>query len=460
MSTLEKINTKTQFKLNKEFLDSLQAAIEAQDETQVKEILMPLHPADIASLYDELTLKEALFTYFLLDGEKAADTLMELDEDDRQKLLKNLPEEVIAREFIDNLDSDDAADLIGELEEERQKEVLNNIEDSKQAGDIVDLLSYEEDTAGGLMGKELISVNQEWSMPHCLKEMRRLAEDVDEIYYIYVTDDDNKLTGVLPLKRMLLSPSVSKVKHVMLTELISVTPEMDEEEVASIMDKYDLVAVPVVDSIGRLLGRITIDDIVDVIREEAEKDYQLASGITNDVETSDTVARITKARIPWLLIGLAGGVFAAQVIGLFEGELAENAKLAIFIPLIAAMAGNVGIQSSAIVVQSLASGNSLINSAASKIWKEFLVGSLNASILSVLLFLYNYFQSSGDVFFTLAVSISLFTVLVFASLFGTFIPLTLNRLKIDPAVATGPFITTINDIVGLLIYFTICNWMI
>lgn len=459
MSTIEKVNTSAQFTLSKSFLDELREAIELKNEALVKSTLAPLHPADIALIYEELSLNEAVFTYFLLDGEKAAETLMELDEDDRQKLLKNLPEEVIAKAFVDNLDSDDAADLIGELEEDRQKEVLNNIEDSKQAGDIVDLLSYEEDTAGGLMGKELIAVNQEWSMPYCLKEMRNLAEEVDEVYYIYVTDDDHKLTGVLPLKRMLLSPSVSKVKHVMKTDVISVSPEMDEEDVAALMDKYDLVAVPVVDSIGRLLGRITIDDVVDVIREEAEKDFQLASGIVDDVETSDTVARITRARIPWLLIGLAGGIFAAQVIGVFEGELAENASLAIFIPLIAAMAGNVGIQSSAIVVQSLASGSSLMHSAAQKIWKEFLVGSLNASILSVLFFAYNYF-TSGDMSFTIAVSLSLFTVLVFASLFGTFIPLSLNRLKIDPAVATGPFITTINDIMGLLIYFTICDWII
>lgn len=442
------------FERSKEFIEHLISIIDRGDEKAALEVLNPLHAADIAEIYNDLNLEQAKFLYFLLDGEKAASVLMELDEDDRQKFLKVLSSDVIAKQFVDNMESDDAADLLGELETDRQNEVLAHIDDVEQAGDIVELLNYPEDTAGGLMAKELISVNENWSMPTCLNEMRKQAEEIDEIYYIYVVNDNNILTGVLPLKKMLLSPSVSKVKHVMGRDLIRVKTDMDSEEVAQIMEKYDIIALPVVDTLGRLVGRITIDDVVDVIREEAEKDYQLASGITEDVETSDTVSRLTRARLPWLLIGLIGGIAAARIIGIFEGEVALNPMLAFFMPLIAAMGGNVGIQSSAIIVQSLASGNFDFNSTSSKLIKELSVALINASILAIILFAYNI-VFSDSLHLTYSVSISLFAIVIFASFFGTIIPLTLNRFKVDPAVATGPFITTTNDIFGLLIYFKI-----
>lgn len=441
------------FDLTKDYIDDIRESVKQSDKEKVNLLTKPLHASDIADLYDNISLEEANFIFLLLDNQLASEVLIELNEDDRKKLLKVLPSDVIAKQFIDNMESDDAADIIGELEEDRQEEVLSHINDIEQAGDIVDLLHYDEDTAGGMMGKELISVNAEWSMPTCIEEVRKQAEDVKEIYYVYVVDEDGILKGVLPLKRLIISPSVSKVKHIMVTDLVTVQPDMDNEEVAQIIEKYDLIAIPVIDSIGRLIGRITVDDVVDVIREEAEKDYQLASGITDDVESSDSVAKLTKARIPWLIIGLVGGVGAAQVIGLFEGNLDKYPILATFIPLIAAMGGNVGIQSSAIVVQSIAS-NSLIDDSLKKILKELSVALVNATILASLIFAVNWF-TTGNNPLTFTVSISLFAIVIFAAIFGTTIPLLLHRLKIDPAVATGPFITTANDIIGLYIYMYI-----
>jgi magnesium transporter len=366
--------------------------------------------------------------------------------------LKALPSDVIASQFIDHMESDDAADVIGDLAEDKKQEVLLHIDDVEQAGDIVDLLSYDEDSAGGLMAKELIRVNENWGVATCIREMRKQAEDLDEIYYIYVVSDENVLLGILSLKALLLASASTRIKDVYDAEVRSVRTEADSEEVAQIMEKYDLIVLPVTDSIGRLMGRITIDDVVDVIRDEAERDYQLASGITKDVETTDSPARLSRARLPWLIIGLLGGIVVAAVIGRFEEDIKINPEMAFFIPLIAAMAGNVGIQSSAIIVQGIASNSLGLESTSRKLGKELIVALMNGIILSGILFLYNFFISH-NLALTFTVSSSLFVVIIFAALFGTLIPLLLHRLKIDPALATGPFITTMNDIMGLFIYF-------
>lgn len=442
------------FELTREYVEQLRTLIEQKNESALNEILEELHPADIAEIYEELSLEEAKFLYFLLDDDTAADVLIELEESDRIRFLKALPSEVIARRFINKMDSDDAADVLAELDEDRQKEVLSYLEDIRMAGDIVDLLNYDENTAGGLMAKELIKVKESWSIITCLRSMRRQAEDVDEVYYVYVVDNDGVLKGTLSLKKMLLSPTDALVKDIYFPDVISVSVDVPSEDVANIMEKYDLVVLPVVDGIGRLVGRITIDDVVDVMREEAEKDYQLASGITDDVEASDSVWRLTRARIPWLFIGLVGGLFGSRVIGLFEGNIASYPQMAFFMPLIGAMGGNVGIQSSAIVVQSLASGGIGLESNFRKLVKELSVALLNASALSGLVFLYNFAIGSSQAL-TLTVAAAMFSVVVFASLFGTFLPLLLHRLKIDPAVATGPFITTLNDISGMFVYLTL-----
>ena len=390
-----------------------------------------------------------------MDDDVAADVITELEEDDRRRFLNNLPSEVIAKRFIDNMDSDDAADIISEFDDERQREVLSHIEDVETAGDIVDLLHYHENTAGGLMAKELIKVKDTWGIATCLRSMRRQAEDVDEIYYVYVVDQDNVLKGTLSLKRMLLNSSTdSLVKDIYNADVISVNVDTSSEEVSNIMDKYGLVVLPVVDTIGRLVGRITIDDVVDIIREEAGKDYQLASGITEDVEASDSVWLLTRARIPWLLIGLIGGIVGSRVIGGFESYLGRFPHLAFFMPLIGAMGGNVGIQSSAIVVQSLASGAKDLETSFSRWIKEISVALLNASVLGLIIFGYNQLIGS-EMALTYTVTLALFSVVIFASLFGTLIPLVLNRIKIDPAVATGPFITTLNDIIGMFLYLSI-----
>ncbi|MDR2927382.1 MAG: magnesium transporter [Cytophagaceae bacterium] len=442
------------FELTREFVDRLKDLIELRDDITLRKILNELHPADIAEIYAELTLDEAKYLYYLVDDETAADVLVELSEDDRNEFLRVLPSEEIARRFLDQMDSDDATDVVSELDEERQHEVLSLMGDIEAAGDIVDLLSYDEDSAGGLMAKELIKVKESWNIVTCLRSMRRQAKDVDEVYYVYVVDNDGVLKGTLSLKNMLLSHGDTLIKNIYDEDTISVRADVSSEEVSNIMEKYNLVVLPVIDSIGRLVGRITIDDVVDVIREEAEKDYQLASGITDDVEASDSVWRLTRARLPWLFIGLIGGLLGSRVIGLFEGNISTYPQLAFFMTLIAAMGGNVGIQSSAIVVQSLANGSMGLDSNWRKLAKELVVALLNATGLSLLAFLYNSVTGS-PIALTMTVTCAMFSVVIFASLFGTFLPLLLNKFNIDPAVATGPFITTLNDISGMFIYLSL-----
>ncbi|OQY04985.1 MAG: magnesium transporter [Bacteroidetes bacterium 4572_117] len=447
-----------QFELNKKYIDDLKKNIVEHDEDSAIKLLYELHAADIAEIYDDLNVEEAKFLYLLLDGEKAGDVLAELEDDDRERFMKALPSEVIAKKFIDHMDSDDAADVIADLPDERQEEVLSHIDDVEQAGDIVDLLKYDEDTAGGLMGKELISVKESWDVEKCIAEVRKSAEEIDEVYYVYVVNDDNILKGVLSLKRLIIAGNKKDVKEISNYDIISVKVDIPEEEVVNIARKYDLVVLPVIDSIGRLVGRITIDDIVDVMQEEAEKDYQMVSGITEDVEPSDKIWVLTRARIPWLLIGLVGGIFGAQVISSYEGALAQYASMAFFIPLIAAMGGNVGVQSSSIIVQALASKSAGFDSLFMRLLKELAVALLNAIILSLLIFLFSYFFYDS-LPLTISVSVSLIIVVVFASVFGTFVPLALDRFKIDPALATGPFITTVNDITGLFIYLSLSHYI-
>jgi magnesium transporter len=442
------------FELTREFIDNLRMLIEANDEHQVSAMLEELHSADIAEIMEALSIEEAKYVYLMLDGEKASDVLIEIPEDDRRRFLNALPPEYIARQFIEFMDSDDAADILGELDEEVKKSVLNEIGDVEIAGDIVDLLEYEEDTAGGIMAKELVAVNENWSVATCLKEIGRQSEDVDDIYYVYVVADDNKLKGVLSLKKLILNNTNTQIKHIYNPDVKWVTTDMRQEEVAQMMEKYDLVAIPVVDEIGRLKGRITFDDVMDVMREEAERDYNMVSGITGEIEVGDKVWPLTRARVPWLMVGLFGGIMGSRVIGAHEDALSHLPATAFFIPLIAAMAGNIGVQSSSIVVQTLASGVRDFATPWQKLLKQLSVAFLTAGIFSVLIFAYNYFFSDS-MSLTYAVSLSLFIVMTVASVFGSLIPLALHRFKVDPAVATGPFITTMNDVLGLTIYLLI-----
>lgn len=442
--------------MNKEEIeDKVKSLIEDKDSENVKELLYGLHPADIAELCNDLDTEDARFIYLLLDNETAADVLIEMDEDARKRFLDLLPSETIAKKFVDYMDTDDAVDIIREMDEEKQEEILSHIEDIEQAGDIVDLLKYDENTAGGLMGTEMVVVNENWSMPECLKEMRLQAEEMDEIYYVYVVDDDERLRGVFPLKKMITSPSVSKVKHVMKKDPISAHVDTKIEEVVQLIEKYDLVAVPVVDSIGRLVGRITVDDVMDEVREQAERDYQLASGLSQDVETDDSLMRQTTARLPWLLIGMIGGIGNSMILGNFDSTFAMHPEMALYIPLIGGTGGNVGTQSSAIVVQGLANSSLDSSNTWKQIIKEAIVALINATIISMLVYIYNFVRFGANNTISYSVSISLFAVVMFASIFGTLVPMTLDRLKIDPAIATGPFISITNDIIGMLVYMSI-----
>lgn len=441
------------FELNKEFVEELQLAIQERSDESIKSMVAELHPADVAEILGELEPDDAHYLFNLLPSELTADAIIELEEDDREELLEDLSGQEIAHAVIEHMDSDDAADIISELPEEKQDEVLSNISDIEQAGDIVDLLKYDPDTAGGLMATELISVNENMTVRNCVEEIRKQAPDVGEFFYVYVIDDQGVLKGVLPLKNLLLANDNQKVKNIV-EDIISVKTDDDCEDVANIMRKYDMVSMPVVDSIGRLKGRITIDDVVDVIKDEADEDYQIMSGITGDVDSSDSVFKLTKARIPWLLIGMGGGILSSIVVKGFDSHIALHPVMASFIPMIGAMGGNVAIQSSSIIVQGLANNSLGLDSAGKKILKEVLGALLNGTIVATLAFLYNIFFAS-DFALSIAVSLSLITVVLFAAIVGTALPLGFNRLKIDPAVATGPFITTINDIMGMAIYFLI-----
>jgi len=444
---------------NPEYLQHLRKIIEDHADSAAREELSDLHPADIAELYRDLDLEEAEYLFRLLDEETQADVLMELDEDERAKLLSKMDAEDIAKQ-IEHLDTDDAVDIIQELDEDERDKILSHIDDVEQAGDIIDLLQNDEDTAGGLMGTEMIVVNENWSMPECIKQMRMQAEDMDEVYYVYVVDNDDRLRGTLPLKKLITHPSVSKIKHVMEDDPVAVKADTPIDEVALDFEKYDLVAMPVIDSIGRLLGRITVDDVMDKVRDSSERDYQLASGLSHDVESDDKLFAQTKARLPWLLIGMIGGLCNSFILGKFEGGFVVDPALALFIPLIGGTGGNVGTQSSAIVVQGLANGSLDVRNFASQLGKEILVGLLNATVISAVVLAYNMLTMPSDLAVTLSVAVSLFVVVMFATILGTVVPLTLEKLHINPALATGPFIQIANDIVGLIIYVQISTFFL
>lgn len=446
------------FKLSDELLEQIEQLIEERNNSALLQILNELHYADIAEIINELNLEEATYLIKLLDSEKTSDTLTELDDDVRERILKNLSAQEIADELLE-LDTDDAADIIAELSEERKKEVISHIEDKEHAKDIVELLRYDENSAGGLMAKELVKVNENWNVLTCVKEMRLQAEHVTRVHSIYVVDDDEKLKGRLSLKDLLTTSTKTHIRDVYIPKVDYVTVNDKAEDVARVMSKYDLEAIPVIDESGRLVGRITIDDIVDVIREEAEKDYQLAAGITQDVEADDSVWKLTRARLPWLLIGTFGGLGAASIIGGFQDALERFPTILMFIPLIQATAGNVGVQSSAIIVQGLAN-NTIKGEIFSRLIKECLLGLINGLAIAIVVLLISHFAFGTEYEISATIGIGLITVIVNAALIGTFIPIFLEKRGIDPAVATGPFITTSNDVLGILIYFLIAKFIL
>jgi len=446
--------------MEKEFLDNIIEIIENQDAVKLKNILDDMHPADIAELCDMLNVDDARLIYHQLDNETAADVLVEMDEDNRKRLLDELPSEIIAKKFIDNMETDDAVDIIQDLDEEKQEEVLAHIDDIEQASDIVDLMQYDEDSAGGLMATEMVVVNENMSMPECLQEMRKQAEDLDDIYNVYVVDDDGRLKGVFPLKKMITNPSVSKVKYVMDEDLISTRVETPIDEVVQLIEKYNLVSVPVIDSIGRLQGQITVDDVIDELREQQEHDYQMASGLTGYVEPADSVFRQMWSRVPWLLIGIFGGILNSKLLEHFESSFAAFTSLLFFIPLIGGTGGNVGTQSSALVVQGLANGSLNTSNILRQVFKESAVALMNAIALSLLVFVYNVFAFGLADPVTYAVPITMFILVIVATLWGTLLPLLFEKINIDPAIATGPFVQIGNDLLGMNIYMVVITMLI
>ena len=444
-----------EFKISRELITQIEQLISENNEKELHGLLMEMHYADIAEIMGELDDSDAIYIFHILDSEKTAEILLELDEEVREKILRELSPKEIAEE-LDELSTDDAADIIAELPAEMKEEVISEIQDVEHAKDIVDLLRYDEDTAGGLMGKELVKVNENWNVLTCVKEMREQAVNVQRVHSIYVVDDENRLKGRLSLKDLLTTSTKTPISEVYIRKVDFVKVNTPDVEVARIMQRYDLEAIPVIDELGRLVGRITIDDIVDVIKEEADKDYQLAAGISQDVEADDSILELTRARLPWLVLALLGGFVTVKVLGFFEAEMETNKELFYFTPLIAAMAGNVGVQSSAIIVQGLAN-NTISGSLWRRLIKEVGLSLLNSSILAVILILGSHFLLGVTYDLGLTVSISLISVIVIASLIGTFVPILLNKIGIDPALATGPFITTSNDICGILIYFSIAK---
>ena len=444
-----------EFKISREFLTEIEQLISENKSQELLLLLEDIHFADIAEIMEELDDYGASYIFNTLDSEKTAEILLELDEEVREKILRNLSPKEIAEE-LDELSTDDAADIIAELPQDKKEQVISELEDVEHAKDIVDLLRYDEDSAGGLMGKELVKVNENWNVLTCVKEMRAQAENVSKVHSIYVVDDEERLKGRLSLKDLLTTSTKTPISEVYIKKVDYVKVDTKDVEVARIMQKYDLEAIPVVDELGRLVGRITIDDIIDVIKEEADKDYQLAAGISQDVEADDSVLELTKARLPWLVLALFGGFISVHVLGIFEPVMDLHPELFFFTPLIAAMAGNVGVQSSAIIVQGLAN-NTIIGPVVERLLKELSLSLLNGIILSAILLLGSYFLLGYEIHVGYTVSIALLSVIIMASLIGTFIPIILNKYGVDPALATGPFITTSNDILGILTYFTIAK---
>jgi magnesium transporter len=437
------------FELTTEYIDRFREALDKRDHDFIVGILEDVNPADITTLLDEFDSEESKYVINLLDVSVRSEIVRNLEPDTRKNFLKIFEVEALV-EFMNVLDSDDVADILNELPIKTSEEVIAGLEPVLKS-QVIDLLRYDENVAGGLMAKELITARDHWTVVQCVEEIRKQAENVvTKFYTVYVVDEHDKLLGKVALQELILKDSKTLVKD-LIEDVISVETYLEDREVAEVMQKYDLESVPVVNVQGTLVGRITIDDIVDVITEQAEEDRQLMSGITEDVEEDDTVWKNTRARLPWLLIGIVGGIMSARFMGLFEGQLAKVTAISFFVPLIQATGGNVGIQSSSLVVQSLAHGSDE-DGLLKRLSKVFSVAILNglflsAIVLGVTLLVFSNQQLS------FVVSISLFAVVIFASFVGTATPLILNKLGFNPALASGPFITTINDLLGLAVYF-------
>lgn len=446
-----------QFELSKEFLEKLREAIRNRDDEFITNSLSDTNPADISAILDEYDAEDSKYVLDILPRETGAHVINGLDEDTRIRFLKHFTPREIAG-YIDLLHSDDAVDILNEQPQHLRREIISYLENEEKVSYILELIRYDEDVAGGLMAKELIKANLNWTVDQCIEEIRRQAENIEKVYSVYVVDDRDKLLGRVDIKKLILSDSSHTVADLYEGNIVSVDAYMEEEEVAAIMAKYDFDSVPVVNMQGKLVGRITIDDIVDVITEQADENRQLMTGISEDVEEDDSIWKLSRARLPWLVIGLAGGIAGAQLIEIFEDDLVKVTAIAFFIPLIMATGGNVGIQSSSLVVQALATQPIFEENNWSRTIKAIIIAVLNGVLLAAFVFAF-IFLINDDFKLALVVSLALLNVVVLSSFFGTMIPVVLNRMKINPALASGPFITTINDLVGIGVYFIVAHYL-
>ena len=446
-----------EFEFSKEFLERFKLALNDRDDVYIQDSLAGVRSVDICEILTEIAIEESKYVFDMLSSDIAADVLVELEEDFRVEFMEYFSINELAN-FIEILDSDDGADLLNEMSSQRREEILEQIKNEEKAGHLLDLIRYDEDVAGGLMAKELVKARENWTVKRCIEEIKIQAENIEKIYSVYVVDQQDRLKGRVSLKRILLADDDKKVAEIFEENIISVGTFLEAQEVANIMQKYDLDAVPVVNVRGKLVGRITIDDVVDVITESAEEERQLMSGVTSDIEEDDGVWVISKARLPWLVIGMTGGLIAAQIADYYSGTLNVIARLSLFIPLIMATGGNVGIQSSAIVIQSLAGKNGFNDTLGNRLLKMFYVAMVNGSILSLMVFgaIMLLFK---DQLLAITASIALLNVVLLASFMGTITPLLLDRFGINPAIASGPFITTANDLLGLTVYFSIAVFL-
>ena len=446
------------FELSREFAEQLQHAVDERDDLLIKSTLEGVNPADITETLEEFSSADSRYVLSLLDVEVGSEIISGLDDDTLKHFLKIYsPQEIAA--FIEVMDSDDAVDILNEQSAEVREEIIATLSNQEKIDHILDLMRYDEDVAGGLMAKELIKANVNWTIEQTIEEIRRQGENVTQIYSVYVVDNYNTLIGKVSLRKMLIAKDGIKIKDIYNDEVISVETNIEEEEVVVIMKKYDLEAIPVINLRGKLMGRITIDDVVDVMAEQAEEERQLMAGISEDVEEDDNIWLLTRARMPWLVIGLIGSFFGAEVIGLFEDQIVLIPVLASFIPLITATGGNVAIQSSSMIVQSLATKSVFQDSNLRRLTKVIAVAILNGLILALLAFTFSYLLRR-DLDISIVVAVSLSSVVLLASLSGTVTPLILDRLGINPAAASGPFITTANDLMGLAVYFLVAYFML
>jgi magnesium transporter len=443
------------FELTKEFLEHIRDLIEKEDSESLVADLKDLFPADVTGILYELDTEPARFLLKQLDIKLGAEILAALDPNQRRDFLKHYSSDEIAQ-YVNLFDSDDAVDLLNEQPIRVREEVIGLLEDREQARFILDLLHYDEDVAGGLMQKELVKANVNWTVNQCIEELRKQAEDVEKVYAVYVVDDNQRLLGLLSLKRIVLAHKNTKIESLYDQDFIFVETYRPAEEVAELMQRYDLDAVPVVNVQGRLLGRITIDDIVDVITEQASSDTLAMAGITGEVEEDDTVWKQTRARLPWLLVGMMGGILAAKFISFFEGDLKIIPAMAAFIPIIGSTGGNVGIQTSSIILQSLADKSGLDAGVWQRLVRMFAIAFINGIIISTIVFGFNLLIGN-EVQLAIVVSSALISVVFLASFMGTVTPILLEKIGINPAVASGPFITTANDLIGYGVYFGLAH---